>query len=384
MAVVAAIFMILSVKHTAELEVKAIRTELELVTLKLKVCEGNNGRSSATSATSATPVETKPCPPPPREENVPEVREAPAAPPKPCPASQPCPAADGGDGFPVIDMYNAPGKTFLDVAGNLPSYPQTDKISVHRYEVIYEKYLGPLRAKKGIKLLEIGIGCGMANGPGRGYELYTKYLPHVRYTAVELKMCKKQLRKIGRMTTEEAMKNKVAHLNETQIEDLITHTTWGSQDNHEVLQRAIDWHGPFDIIIDDASHVPKLTLASFKYLFPKGLKPGGAYIIEDLQVSTYEIYGATKEAQLAHETGATFINDLITYQHFEYWNKDTRVKNHIETKKHLDITEWTRTIECDREICAFLKNHERITPENVLRTGLWVEGNAQMKGKGKQ
>jgi hypothetical protein len=39
--------------------------------------------------------------------------------------------------------------------------------------------------------------------------------------------------------------------------------------------------GAFDLIIDDASHLGYLTKRSFLHLFPKLLKPGGTYAIED-------------------------------------------------------------------------------------------------------
>ena len=62
----------------------------------------------------------------------------------------------------------------------------------------------------------------------------------------------------------------------------------GSQDDPSILDRAgrISGEG-FDIIIDDASHVGKLTRRSIDYLFPKWLKPGGIYVIEDLRASFY-------------------------------------------------------------------------------------------------
>ncbi|WP_419896142.1 class I SAM-dependent methyltransferase [Roseomonas sp. USHLN139] len=42
--------------------------------------------------------------------------------------------------------------------------------------------------------------------------------------------------------------------------------------------------GPFDLIIDDGSHVWKHQIDSFNTLFPS-LRPGGLYIIEDLDTS---------------------------------------------------------------------------------------------------
>src|SRR3546814_4791681 len=43
----------------------------------------------------------------------------------------------------------------------LADHFKTDKGSIkHRYTEVYEKYLGPLRQKPGVKLLEIGVACG--------------------------------------------------------------------------------------------------------------------------------------------------------------------------------------------------------------------------------
>ena len=57
----------------------------------------------------------------------------------------------------------------------------------------------------------------------------------------------------------------------------------GSQADTELLDRIARDCAPegFDIIIDDASHIGWLTAASFWHLFPKHVKPGGLYAIED-------------------------------------------------------------------------------------------------------
>jgi len=47
-----------------------------------------------------------------------------------------------------------------------------------------------------------------------------------------------------------------------------------------------------DVIIDDASHLSSLTIQTFKQLWPF-LRPGGVYVVEDLQTSyDVEHYGA--------------------------------------------------------------------------------------------
>lgn len=54
------------------------------------------------------------------------------------------------------------------------------------------------------------------------------------------------------------------------------------QADKSVLQGLIarEFDGPLDLVIDDASHLYRPTLASFEALFP-ALAPGGLYVIED-------------------------------------------------------------------------------------------------------
>lgn len=60
------------------------------------------------------------------------------------------------------------------------------------------------------------------------------------------------------------------------------HFVHGAQDDSGLLDHAIALAGPFDIIIDDCSHLGCHTARSFAHLFAKGLNPGGIYIIEDI------------------------------------------------------------------------------------------------------
>ena len=66
---------------------------------------------------------------------------------------------------------------------------------------------------------------------------------------------------------------------------------------------------PFHLIIDDASHYPPDTIASFEYLFVGGLLPGGIYVLEDL--STFrsdmglEVGIARPRARRVEEVGRT-------------------------------------------------------------------------------
>src|SRR5215831_17564369 len=61
------------------------------------------------------------------------------------------------------------------------------------------------------------------------------------------------------------------------------HFVQGAQDDVAVLDLALaNAGGPFDIILDDCSHLGCHAARSFAHLFKKGLVPGGIYIIEDI------------------------------------------------------------------------------------------------------
>ena len=59
----------------------------------------------------------------------------------------------------------------------------------------------------------------------------------------------------------------------------------GRQEDPAAIAQA-SRHGPFDIIIDDASHVGRLTKATYGLLFRDHLKAGGLYVLEDIAAST--------------------------------------------------------------------------------------------------
>ncbi len=55
----------------------------------------------------------------------------------------------------------------------------------------------------------------------------------------------------------------------------------GVQQDTAVVNEIINTYGPFDVVMDDASHDPAITSNTFDILWPH-VKDGGFYIIEDL------------------------------------------------------------------------------------------------------
>ena len=64
----------------------------------------------------------------------------------------------------------------------------------------------------------------------------------------------------------------------------------GSQDDPVFLKSVIDEFGPFDIILDDGSHVQKHITTSFECLYPF-VKEDGVYFVEDLHTSYWPEFG---------------------------------------------------------------------------------------------
>jgi cephalosporin hydroxylase len=121
------------------------------------------------------------------------------------------------------------------------------------YLAEYERLFSPMRHAP-LRLLELGVRFGAS------MFVWADYFPNA--TIVGLDIDKKP---------------------EKFPNDKRVHFVSGSQDDHAALNRCVEIAGgQFDIIIDDASHIGRLSAASFWHLFPRALKPGGFYVIEDI------------------------------------------------------------------------------------------------------
>jgi hypothetical protein len=78
-------------------------------------------------------------------------------------------------------------------------------------------------------------------------------------------------------------------INPIDIEEPRIEFRCGSQDDPQFLATLAKEFAPFDIIIDDGSHVGRHVIASFNNLFPN-LAPGGWYVIEDIATAYWLEY----------------------------------------------------------------------------------------------
>jgi len=143
----------------------------------------------------------------------------------------------------------------------------TDKWGPHFYTPIYHELLFKLRERP-VRLLEIGVGgYGFKTLGGGSLAMWAEYFPDGEITGIDI--AEKRLDLGSRVSLYR-----------------------GSQDDPDFLKRVGDERGPFDVILDDGSHVPKHVVTSFQILFPF-LVDDGLYIVEDVQTAFWPNFGGS-------------------------------------------------------------------------------------------
>lgn len=161
---------------------------------------------------------------------------------------------------------------------------ECDKFSVHKYGDVYERYFDKLRYQP-IKILEIGIGGENRELGGASLKTWERYFTKAHIVGIDL--------------------YDKSELDTDRIKTLVV-----DQSDQEALERLWHEHGPFDIVIDDGSHVSEDILLSFFKLFHL-LRPGGIYVIEDIQTGYWPHYGGTSVNQNLSNTSITWIKRMV-------------------------------------------------------------------------
>jgi hypothetical protein len=131
---------------------------------------------------------------------------------------------------------------------------RTDKSSLHHnYLSFYESFMAPLRDAP-ITLLEIGVYQGAS------LKTWREYFTQAKIIGVDIQPSCKQF---------ESDRVKI------ELAD---------QSNLEHLAKLAATYGPFDLIIEDGSHMWEHQITSLRALFPF-LRNGGHYVAEDLQTN---------------------------------------------------------------------------------------------------
>ena len=89
----------------------------------------------------------------------------------------------------------------------------------------------------------------------------------------------------------------------------------GSEGDAEFLRSLVAKFGPFDVIIDDASHIATHQFSGFNALFRDGLQDDGIYIVEDTHCSYWESH---RDRGASMMDFAYSVVDLMHRHHFEF------------------------------------------------------------------
>ena len=154
----------------------------------------------------------------------------------------------------------------------------TDKNTTHAYLTAYERVFEPKRHDP-VRMLEIGVFTGGS------LRAWADYFDHAESEIIGVDINPHLVR---------------FDLNNPKIKTMVLDAT-----NREAVSRL---EGQFDFVVDDGSHALRDQMASYMLLKSK-MRPGGAYIIEDVQ----SIDDASMLTTLAEESGANV--ELVDTRH---------------------------------------------------------------------
>ncbi|MBO3741360.1 class I SAM-dependent methyltransferase [Actinoplanes flavus] len=176
--------------------------------------------------------------------------------------------------------------------GELSVRHGTDKWGTwHWYTPHYERHLRGMRGEP-VRILEIGIG-GYNNPDLGGWSLkmWKAFFPRGLVTGLDV------FAKHG--------------LDEPRIR-----TVQGDQTDPGFLTSFGEQNGPFDVIVDDGSHVNEHIRTSFEALF-RFVRPGGFYIIEDMWTAYCEKFGGSESAVSPPTTSVGMLQSLLDKLHYQ-------------------------------------------------------------------
>lgn len=166
---------------------------------------------------------------------------------------------------------------------------------LHWYADKYERHLDPYRERR-IRLLEIGVG-GYGDPCAGGESLFIWHRYFRRALIYGLDVYDKSGLSAPRLVTLQ-----------------------GDQSDVQRIHKLSDRFGPFDIVIDDGSHINSDVTRTFGALYPR-LAMGGLYIIEDLQTAYWPDYGGAAEprSHAANNTSVGLLKSLFDDMNSQEW-----------------------------------------------------------------
>lgn len=189
----------------------------------------------------------------------------------------------------------------------------------HHYFPIYEQVFAQLRDRP-ISLLEIGVYQGASIKVWRDY-----FHSQSKIIGVDIDPACARF--------EDAARN--------------VHVRIGPQQDQAFLGKVVEEFGPFDLIIDDGSHMTSHMIASFAALFGSGLRAGGIYLVEDMHSNFWPQFRDSSKSFM------DFCFGLVECMHLHYSVADGEPKLRINKPDSLLFVEVPRIVTLLDEIRFF-------------------------------
>ncbi|GGV58552.1 class I SAM-dependent methyltransferase [Streptomyces massasporeus] len=211
-------------------------------------------------------------------------------------ASSFLPAAAGGRRMPPLETVyqgmDAAGTVLSGLSQHHPDLSElarryrTDKWGgLHWFTGLYERHLREFRELP-VRILEIGIGgYGSATLGGESLRMWKRYFPRGLVFGVDI-------------------------FDKSAVDEQRITTVRADQNDPQELIEVEEKYGPFDIVIDDGSHVNGHVRTSLETLFPR-LRAGGLYVIEDLWTSYCPGYGGQDRVPVDGTTSVGMLKDIV-------------------------------------------------------------------------
>lgn len=166
----------------------------------------------------------------------------------------------------------------------------TDKWGSHWYASHYDHHLRERRLDVR-RVLEIGVGGydDPAAG-GASLRMWRDYFPEAQIIGVDVH-------------------------DKSRLDEARVLTVQGDQSDVAFLEALGATHGPFDLVVDDGSHICADVIATFHALFPF-VGDGGTYAIEDLQSGYWPGTGGSSTDTTSPATSVGFVKRMIDSLNF--------------------------------------------------------------------
>ncbi|MBB5159509.1 demethylmacrocin O-methyltransferase [Saccharopolyspora phatthalungensis] len=173
-----------------------------------------------------------------------------------------------------------------DDLGRLSARCGSDKwANLHWYTQHYEHHFARLRDEP-VRMLEIGIGgYQLTDQGGASLSMWQRYFRRGLVYGLDI-------------------------FDKPGVRGSRIRAVQGDQSDPEFLDDLGRELGPFDIIIDDGSHVNDHVKTSFAALFPH-VRSGGLYVIEDLQTAYWPGFGGNDRDRTASDTSMGMLKTLV-------------------------------------------------------------------------